>query len=93
MFFVVILIINRPYFDHSKSQTTLNQTSLTKEEANALSRAVATAFRENNGSHDDNSDDPRSDLDTRYVSLFPSFVLVLLKTLKTWLYSFILFND
>ena len=61
---------NRPYFDHSKSQTTLNQTSLTKEEANALSRAVATAFRENNGSHDDNSDDPRSDLDTRNVSVF-----------------------
>lgn len=66
---------NRPYFDHSKSQTTLNQTSLTKEEANALSRAVATALRENNGSHDDNSDDPRSDLDTRYVSVFFFFFL------------------
>uniref|UniRef100_A0A7M5X2B9 Phosphofurin acidic cluster sorting protein 1/2 C-terminal domain-containing protein n=2 Tax=Clytia hemisphaerica TaxID=252671 RepID=A0A7M5X2B9_9CNID len=55
----------RPYFDHSKSQTTLNQTSLTHEEAAALKRAVDTALREN-GSPDDASDDPKSDLESRY---------------------------
>ena len=64
-----LFLLIRPYFDHSKSQTTLNQTSLTKVEANALSRAVVKALRENGASNDDNSDDPRSDLDTKYVSV------------------------
>ena len=70
----------RPYFDHSKSQTTLNQTSLTHEEAAALKRAVDTALREN-GSPDDASDDPKSDLETRYVSFdvrFPNHLMRLL---------------
>lgn len=54
---ICIFLFSRPFFDQSKSQTTLNQTSLTREDAQQLSLAVTKAMRENHTSQDENSDD------------------------------------
>jgi len=46
----------RPYFDHCKSQTTLNQSTLTHEEANELSEAITAAANLSANSNDANDD-------------------------------------
>ena len=59
----------RPFFDQSKSQTTLNQSSLTHEEAKQLSDAVTQALRETHTSQEDNSDDHYDNTENKNVSV------------------------
>ena len=68
----------RPYFDQSQSQTALNQTTLTKKEADALSQALASVLAEKNSEKytsnlpSDSNTNSSENRSTR-VDEFPSF--------------------
>ena len=68
----------RPYFDQSQSQTALNQTTLTKKEADALSQALASVLAGKNGQKDTSnlpSDNNTNSSENRSIRFdeFPNF--------------------